>query len=117
MVELIPGVTCGAQKLRRADTIQSMAYVIVHDFYRKVNNSPCLLLSGAGFSQSISPFSAFFRLLYICKDLLSEVLIFFLLMACSQASLAPEILFLRKQLAFYLERKISLADSTMERGC
>jgi putative transposase len=54
----------------------------------------------------MSPFPAFFRLLYICKDLLSEVLTFFPLMACSQASLAAEILFLRKQLAFYQERKI-----------
>jgi hypothetical protein len=34
------------------------------------------------------------------------VLTFFPLMACSQASLAAEILFLRKQLAFYQERKI-----------
>jgi hypothetical protein len=56
--------------------------------------------------KSMSPFPAFFRLLYICKDLLSEVLTFFPLMACSQASLAAEILFLRKQLAFYQERKI-----------
>ena len=54
----------------------------------------------------MSPFPAFFRLLYICEDLLSEVLTFFPLMACSQASLAAEILFLRKQLAFYQERKI-----------
>jgi hypothetical protein len=49
---------------------------------------------------------AFFRLLYICRDLLSEALTFIPLMACSQASLAAEILFLRKQLAFYQERKI-----------
>jgi hypothetical protein len=33
--------------------------------------------------------------------LLSEALTFIPLMACSQASLAAEILFLRKQLAFY----------------
>ena len=60
-----------------------------------------------GFSQRISPFSAFFRLLiYICKDLLSEVLTLFPLMAGSRASLAAEILLLRKQLAFYQERKI-----------
>src|SRR5882672_8409173 len=54
----------------------------------------------------MSPFQAVFRLLYICKDLVSEALTFFPLMACSQASLAAEILFLRKQLAFYQERKI-----------
>jgi len=54
----------------------------------------------------MSRFSAFFRLLYICRDLLSEALTFIPLMACSQASLAAEILFLRKQLAFYQERKI-----------
>jgi putative transposase len=54
----------------------------------------------------MSPFPAAFRLLYICKDLLSEALSFLPLMACSQASLAAEILFLRKQLAFYQEREI-----------
>jgi putative transposase len=46
------------------------------------------------------------RLVYVCKDLLSEALGFLPLMARSQASLAAEILFLRKQLAFYQERKI-----------
>src|SRR6476659_9767003 len=54
----------------------------------------------------MSRFSAFFRLLYICRDLLSEALTFIPLMACSQASLVAEILLLRKQLAFYQERKI-----------
>ena len=51
-------------------------------------------------------FLAVSRLLYICKDLLSEALSFLPLMARSQASLAAEILFLRKQLAFYQERKV-----------
>jgi hypothetical protein len=37
---------------------------------------------------------------------LSEALTFFSLMAHSHSSLAAEILFLRKQLAFYQERKI-----------
>jgi Homeodomain-like domain len=46
------------------------------------------------------------RLVYVCKDLLSEALGFLPLMARSQASLAAEILFLRKQLAFYQEHKI-----------
>jgi len=54
----------------------------------------------------MSPFQAVFRLFYICRDLLSEVLTLFLLMARSQASMAAEILFLRKQLAFYQERQI-----------
>jgi putative transposase len=54
----------------------------------------------------MSPFPAIFRLIHIGKDLISEVLTFIPLMACSQASLAAEILFLRKQLAFYQERKI-----------
>ena len=54
----------------------------------------------------MSPFPAFFRILYICKELLSEPLRFLPLMARSQVSLAAEILFLRKQLAFYQERKI-----------
>jgi putative transposase len=54
----------------------------------------------------MSPFQAVFRLLNICKDLLSDALTFFPLMARSQVSLAAEILFLRKQLAFYQERKI-----------
>jgi putative transposase len=53
----------------------------------------------------MSSFPAFFRLLYISKDLVSEALTFIPLMARSQASLAAEILFLRKQLAFYQERK------------
>jgi hypothetical protein len=51
-------------------------------------------------------FLAVSRLLYICEDLLSEALSFLPLMARSQASLAAEILFLRKQLAFYQERKV-----------
>src|SRR5713101_4174742 len=46
------------------------------------------------------------RLFFICKDLLSEVLRLLGLMTCAQASLAAEVLFLRKQLAFYQERKI-----------
>jgi putative transposase len=54
----------------------------------------------------MSPFPAFYRLLYICKDLASEALTFLPLMAYPQASLAAEILFLRKQLAFYQERKV-----------
>jgi hypothetical protein len=52
----------------------------------------------------MSPFQAVFRLIYICKDLLSEVLTFIPMMAWSQASSAAEILFLRKQLAFYQEQ-------------
>jgi len=54
----------------------------------------------------MSPFQPIFRVLYICKELLSEALTFIPLVACSKASLAAEILFLRKQLAFYQERKI-----------
>jgi putative transposase len=59
-----------------------------------------------GFSQRMPRFQAVFRLLNIWRDLLSEALTFIPLMARSQASLAAEILFLRKQLAFYQERKI-----------
>ena len=47
-----------------------------------------------------------FRLLYMCKDLLNEALLFLRLTTCSQASLAAEVLFLRKHLAFYQERKV-----------
>src|SRR5689334_7567379 len=54
----------------------------------------------------MSRFPAVCRLLYICKDLLSEALGFLPLMARSQASLVAENLFLRKQLAFYQESKI-----------
>lgn len=54
----------------------------------------------------MSPFQAVFRLLYICTDLLREALTFISAMLRSQASLAAEILFLRKQLVFYQERKI-----------
>jgi hypothetical protein len=59
-----------------------------------------------GFSQRMPRFQAVFRLLYICNDLVREALTFIPLMAHSQASLAAEILFLRKQLAFYQERKV-----------
>lgn len=54
----------------------------------------------------MAPFQVVFRLLYICKDLLREALLFLRLTICSQASLAAEVLFLRKQLAFYQERKV-----------
>ena len=50
-------------------------------------------------------FLAVSRLPYICKDLLSDALRFLRLMAHSNSSLAAEILFLRKQLVFYQERK------------
>ena len=45
--------------------------------------------------------------LYICNDLLTEALRFLALMASSKASLGAEVLFLRKQLAFYQGRKSS----------
>ena len=54
----------------------------------------------------MSPLQTVFRLLNLCTDLLREALTLIPLMAHSQASLAAEILFLRKQLAFYQERKI-----------
>lgn len=54
----------------------------------------------------MSPLQSVFRLLNLCTDLLREALTFIPLVAQSQASLAAEILFLRKQLAFYQERKI-----------
>jgi hypothetical protein len=59
-----------------------------------------------GFFQGMARFAAVSRLLYICKELFREALRFVPLMAHSQASLAAEILFLRKQLAFYQEREI-----------
>jgi putative transposase len=55
----------------------------------------------------MSPFQTVFRrLLNLCTDLFCEALTFVPLMAHSRASLAAEILFLRKQLAFYQERRI-----------
>ncbi len=54
----------------------------------------------------MSPLRAIFRLLYICQDLLREALRFLRLLVSAKASLAAEVLFLRKQLAFYQERKI-----------
>ena len=54
----------------------------------------------------MSPFQTVFRLLNLCTDLLREALTSIPLMVHSQASLAAEILFLRKQLAFYQERKM-----------
>src|SRR5260370_23437237 len=53
----------------------------------------------------MSPLFAIFRILYIGQDLLSEALRFLRLMVSAKASLAAEVLFLRKQLAFYRERK------------
>jgi hypothetical protein len=54
----------------------------------------------------MAPFRVVLRLLYVSKDLLSEGLHMLRLMACARASLAAEVLFLRKQLAFYQEREI-----------
>jgi hypothetical protein len=63
-------------------------------------------LPNMGFWWGMSRFQAVFRLLYIGNDLLSEVLQYLRLLVGSKASLAAEVLFLRKQLAFYQERKI-----------
>jgi hypothetical protein len=52
-------------------------------------------------------FRAIFRLLCLCIALLNEVPKLVRLMVGPRASLAAEILFLRKQLAFYQERKIT----------
>jgi putative transposase len=54
----------------------------------------------------MAPFRATFRLLYVAKDLVSEALQFLQLTTRSQVALTAEILFLRKQLAFYQEREI-----------
>ncbi len=54
----------------------------------------------------MSPSRAIFRILYICQNLLREALRFLGLMVSAKASLAAEVLFLRKQLAFYQERKV-----------
>lgn len=54
----------------------------------------------------MSQLQAFFRLLCLGKDLLREALRLSRLIISSRASLAAEVLFLRKQLAFYQERKI-----------
>jgi len=54
----------------------------------------------------MSPLQAASRILDICQDLLRETLRFLRLMINSKASLAAEVLFLRKQLAFYQERNI-----------
>jgi hypothetical protein len=79
---------------------------MVRDFHREAKNSSCLPLSDVGPCHGMSLFHLIVRLLYICKDLPSEAVHFVRLMACSRASLAGEVLFLRKQLAFYQERKI-----------
>jgi len=52
------------------------------------------------------PFRAVSQLLYIYAEFFLEGLGFLRLMASSKGSLAAEVLFLRKQLAFYQERKI-----------
>jgi len=54
----------------------------------------------------MSAFHVVSRILYICKGHLSETLQFLRRMLCSRASLVAEVLFLRKQLAFYQEREI-----------
>jgi hypothetical protein len=47
-------------------------FAIVRDF--RGNNLPCLPRSDVGFSEEMLRLPAVSRLLYICKDLLSEVL-------------------------------------------
>jgi len=54
----------------------------------------------------MSQLRAILRLLNIGKDVLSDALGFLQLVLGSKASLAAAVLFLRKQLAFYQERKI-----------
>lgn len=54
----------------------------------------------------MAPFQVVLRLLHVSKGLLSEGSHMLRLMACARASLAAEVLFLRKQLAFYQERDI-----------
>jgi hypothetical protein len=54
----------------------------------------------------MSPLRAVLRILYISQDLLLEALRFLRLLVSPKAALAAEILFLRKQLMFYQERKI-----------
>ena len=54
----------------------------------------------------MSPVQAVSRILYVCQNLPRETLCLFWLMANTKASLSAEVLFLRKQLAFYQERKI-----------
>jgi hypothetical protein len=63
-------------------------------------------LPDMGFWRGMPRFQAFFRLLYIVTDLLSEALRIVRLMVGSKGSFAAEVLFLRKQLACYQERKI-----------
>jgi hypothetical protein len=53
----------------------------------------------------MSRLQAVCRILYMCQDLLREALRFLGLLVSAKASLAAEVLFLRKQLAFYQERK------------
>ncbi len=57
----------------------------------------------------MSPLRVILRLLHICQDLLREALRFLRLMVGTKASLAAEVLFLRKQLAFCQERKVQTA--------
>jgi putative transposase len=54
----------------------------------------------------MSPLRAAFRIFHMSQDLVREALRFFRLTVSARASLAAEVLFLRKQLAFYHERKI-----------
>lgn len=52
------------------------------------------------------PFPAIFGFLLICKALLKEAAQFLRLMTRSRVALSAEVLFLRKQLAFYQERQV-----------
>jgi len=54
----------------------------------------------------MSPLREIFRIIHIFQNLLPEALRFLQLMVSAKASLAAEVLFLRKQLVFYQERKI-----------
>jgi putative transposase len=54
----------------------------------------------------MSPLQAAFRIVHTCHGLPGEALRFLRLMVSTKISLAAEVLFLRKQLAFYQERKL-----------
>ncbi len=54
----------------------------------------------------MNPFQAVFRVFHVSTSLLSEALQFLRLSTRSRAALTAEVLFLRKQLAFYQEREV-----------
>jgi len=72
----------------------------------RTSDSACSSHTGRRMLPWVRSFQAIFRILDICQALVSQALQFMRLTTRSQVGLAAEVLFLRKQLAFYQEHAI-----------